>query len=164
MLRPGRARGNLWMLPPPTARNFCPPPLPQDNLTGTPTTCWRCGPQALDTLWRLLRLLGRYHHIPTAHATPEQHRWLHTHFERASAENTATVVWEPSAEAKCRFHQGTWVTKHPAITLPVLAKRRSATPEAPAYPVKHRCSQVEDRQTIEWTTFHPQKAFLLRYA
>ena len=46
-LRPGRARGNLWMLPPPTARPFCPPPLSQDKLTGTPTTCWRCGPQAL---------------------------------------------------------------------------------------------------------------------
>ena len=29
--QPGRARGNLWTLPPPTARNFCPPPLPQDK-------------------------------------------------------------------------------------------------------------------------------------
>ena len=38
-LRPGRTRGNLWMLPPPTARNFCPLPLKQDKLTGTPTTC-----------------------------------------------------------------------------------------------------------------------------
>ena len=26
-LRPGRARGNLWMLPPPTAHPFCSPPL-----------------------------------------------------------------------------------------------------------------------------------------
>ena len=43
-LPPGRARGNLWMLPPPTARSFCWPPLPQNKLTGTPTTCWRCGP------------------------------------------------------------------------------------------------------------------------
>ena len=48
-LRPGRARGTLWVLPPPTARPFCPPPLSQDKLTGTPTTCWRCGPQALAT-------------------------------------------------------------------------------------------------------------------
>ena len=38
-LRPGRARGNLWMLPPATARPFCRPPLSQDKLTGTPTTC-----------------------------------------------------------------------------------------------------------------------------
>ena len=35
--------------------------------------------------------------------------------------------------------------------------------EAPAYPVKHRCSQVEDWQTVEWTTFHPQKVYLLQY-
>ena len=40
------------------------------------------------------------------------------------------------------------------------AKHRSATPEAPAYPVQHRCSQVQDWQTIECTTFHPQKAYL----
>ena len=58
-LRPGRARGNLWMLPPPTVRPFCPPPLSQDKLTGTPTTCWRCGPQALATPWPLLQLLAR---------------------------------------------------------------------------------------------------------
>ena len=38
-LRPGRAGGILWMLPPSTARPFCPPPLSQDKLTGTPTTC-----------------------------------------------------------------------------------------------------------------------------
>ena len=45
-LRPHRACGSLWMLPPPTARPFCPPPPSQDKLTGTPTTRWRCGPQA----------------------------------------------------------------------------------------------------------------------
>ena len=60
-LQPGRAHGNLWMLPPPTARNFCPPPLSQDKLTGTPTTCWRCEPQALATPWPLRQLLARYH-------------------------------------------------------------------------------------------------------
>ena len=48
-LQPGRARGSLWMLPPPTARPFCSPPLSQVKLTGTPTTCWRCGPQAVAT-------------------------------------------------------------------------------------------------------------------
>ena len=162
-LRPGRARGNSWMLPPPTARNFCPPPLSQDKLTGTPTTCWKCEPQVLATPWPLLQLLARYHHRPTAHATPEQHRWLHTHFEQASAEDTATVAWEPSAAAEWRFHRGPWDTKHPAITFPVQAKHRSTTSEAPAYPVKHRCSQVQDWQTVEWTTFHPQKAYLLQY-
>ena len=52
--RPGRAGGSLWMLPPPTARPLCPPPLSQDKLTGTPTTCSRCGPHALATLWCLL--------------------------------------------------------------------------------------------------------------
>ena len=69
----------------------------------------------------------------------------------------------PSAAAEWRFHRGTWDTKHPAITFPVLAKHRSATREAPAYPVKHRCSQVQDGQTVEWRTFHPQKAYLLQY-
>ena len=39
-LRPGKAQGNLWMLPPPTASKFCPMPLPQDPLTDIPTTCW----------------------------------------------------------------------------------------------------------------------------
>ena len=162
-LRPGTARGNLWMLPPPTARNFCPPLLSQDKLTGTRTTCWRCGPQALATPWPFLRLLARYHHIPTAHATPEQPRWLHTHFEQASVKDTATVAWGPSTAAEWRFQLGTWDTKHPAITVPVLGKHRSTTPEATAYPVKHRCSQVQDWQTVEWTKFHPQKAYLLQY-
>ena len=45
----------------------------------------------------------------------------------------------------------------------MLAKHCSATPEAPVYPVKHRCSQVQDWQTVERTTFHPQKAYLLQY-
>ena len=162
-LRPGRARGNLWMLPPPTARPFCPLPLSQDKLTGTPTTGWRCAPQALATRWPLLQLLARYHPMPTADATPEQHRWLHTHFERAAERDTATVALDPSAQAEWRFHRGTWDTQHPAINFPVLAKQRSATPEAPAYPVKHRCSQVQDWQTVEWTTFHPQTVYLLQY-
>ena len=73
------------------------------------------------------------------------------------------MAWGPSAEAEWRFHQGKWDTKHPAITFLVLAKHRSATPEAPAYPVKHRCSQVQDWQTVERTTSHPQKADLLQY-
>ena len=141
-LRPGRAHGNLWMLLPPTARNFCPPPLPQDALTGTPTNCWRCPPQVLATPCPLLQLLARYHHTLTAHGTLEQHRWLHTHFEQASAGDTATVAWGPSTAAEWTFHRGTWHTKHPAITSPVLAKHRSTTPEAPAYPVKHRRSRV----------------------
>ena len=161
--RPGRARGNLWMLPPPTARPFCPPPLSQDKLTGAPTTCLRCGTQALATSRPLLQLLARYHPMPTAHATPEQHRWLHTHLERAVERDTASVAWGLSAKAEWRFHRGTWDTKHPATTFPVLAKHRSATPDAPAYPVKHRCSLVQDWQTVEWTTFHPQKAYPLQY-
>ena len=45
----------------------------------------------------------------------------------------------------------------------MLTKHRSTTPEAPAYPVEHRCSQVQDWQTIEWTIFHPQKGYLLQY-
>ena len=151
------------MLQPPTARLFCPPPLPQDKLTGTPTTCWRCGPQALAAPWPLLQLLVGYHPISSAHATPEQHRRLQTHFQHAAVKNTGTVAWGPSAAAGCRFHRGTWDTKHPAITFLVLAKHRSATPEAPAYPGKHRCSQVQDWQTVECTTFHPQKAYLLQY-
>ena len=101
--------------------------------------------------------------MPTAHATPEQHRWLHTHFEQAAERDTATVAWGPSAKAEWRFQRGRWDTEHPAITFPVLAKHCSATPEAPAYPVKHRCSQVQDWQTVEWTTFHPKTAYLLQY-
>ena len=162
-LRPGRARGNLWMLPPPTARPFCPPPLSHDKLMGDPTPCWRCVPQVLASPWPLLQVLARYRPMPAAHATEEQHRWIHTHLERAAERSTATVAWDPSAKAEWRFCRGTWDTKHPAITFPVLAKHRSATPEAPAYPVKHRCSQVQDWQTVEWTTFQPQKAYLPQY-
>ena len=106
-LRPGRAGGNLWMLPPPTARPFCPPPLSQDKLLGTPTTCWRCGPHVLATPWPLLQLLARYHPMQAAHATPEQHRWLHTHFKRAAERDTATVAWGPSTRAEWRFHRAT---------------------------------------------------------
>ena len=107
--------------------------------------------------------LARYHHIPTAHATPEQHRWLHTHFERASPKDRATVTRGPSPAAEWRFHRGAWDTKHPAITFLVLAKHRSTTPETFAYPVKHRFSQVQDWQTVEWPTFDPQKAYLLQH-
>ena len=91
-LRPGRAVGNLRMLPPPTARPFCPPLLSQDKLMDTPTTFWRCGP--------LLQLLARYRPMPRAHTTPEQHRWLHTQFERAAESDTATVSWGPSARVE----------------------------------------------------------------
>ena len=105
-LGPGRAHGSLWMLPPPTAGPFCPQPLSEDKLTGTPTTCWRCGPQGLAGPWPILQLLARYHPIPTAHA-PEQHRWLHTHLERAAERDTATMVWGPSAATEWRFHRGT---------------------------------------------------------
>ena len=115
------------------------------------------------TPWPLLQLLARYHPMPRAHATPEQHRWLHTHFERAAERDTATVAWGRGAKAEWIFHRGTRDTQHPAITFSVLAKHRSATLEAPAYPVKHRCSQVQDWQTVEWTTFHPQTAYLLQY-
>ena len=101
--------------------------------------------------------------MPTADATTEQHRWLHTYFERAAERDAATVAWGPSAKAEWRFHRGRWDPKHPDITFLVLAKHRSATPEAPAYPVKHRCSQVHDWQTVEWTTFQPQIAYLLQY-
>ena len=91
-LRPGETQGNLWMLPSPTARKFNPPALQQDPLTGTPTTCWRCGPQALATPWPILQLLARHHRTPTAHATPEQHQWLHTHFEPAPVDVLATLT------------------------------------------------------------------------
>ena len=37
-LRPDKAEGNLWMLPRPTARQFCRTLLSQDPLTGVPTT------------------------------------------------------------------------------------------------------------------------------
>ena len=73
------------------------------------------------------------------------------------------MAWSLSAKAEWRFHRGTWDTKNPAITFPVLAKHCSTTPEAPAHPVKHRCTQVQDWRTVEWTTFHPQKAYLLLY-
>ena len=68
----------------------------------------------------------------------------------------------PGAAAEWRFDRDVWDTKHPAITFLVLAKHRSTTAEAPAYPVKHRCSQVQEWQTVKWTTFHPQKAYLLQ--
>ena len=92
-LRSGKAQGNLWMLPSPTARKSCPPLLPQDALTGIATTGWRCGPHALATPWAILQLLARHHHTRTAHAAPEQHRWLHTHFQQARADMSATVTW-----------------------------------------------------------------------
>ena len=73
------------------------------------------------------------------------------------------MAWGPSAKAEWRFQRGTWDTQHPAINSPVLAKHRSATPEASAYPVKHRCSQVQDWQIVEWTTFRQQTAYPLQY-
>ena len=79
-LRPKKAEGNLWMLPPSTAHKFQPPPLLCYPLTGTATTCCRCGPHSLATLWPILRLLARHHRTPTAYATQEQHGLLHTHF------------------------------------------------------------------------------------
>ena len=108
-------------------------------------------------------MLAHYHRTQTAHATTEQQRCLHTHFEQASSEDTATVAWGPNTTAVWRFHRVTGDTKHPAITFPVLANHCSTTPGAPAHPVKHHCSQVQDWQTIERATFHPQKVYLLQY-
>ena len=143
----GKAQGNLWMPPPPTARQFCPPRLPQDRLTAIPTTCWRCGPDALATTWPILQPLARQKHTPTAHATPEQQLWLHTHFEPAPAGTLATVIWQLNTQAEWRVHRGAFRTRHPALTYPVLAKHRSKTPEAPAYPTKQRCLKQNARNT-----------------
>ena len=129
-----------------------------------PTTCLRCGPHALATRWPILQMLARHHHTPTAHATPEQPPLLHTHFKPAPAGMLATVKWQPNVPAEWRVQRGAFRTKHPALTYPVLAKHRSATPEAPAYPTKHRCSrEVPETQTIDWTTYHPKLAYLLQY-
>ena len=104
------------------------------------------------------------HHTPTAHATPEQPQLLHTHFERAPADMLATVTWRPNTPAEWCIHRETFHTKHPALTYPVLAKHRSTTAEAPAYPAKHRCSRrVPETQAIEWTTYHLTRAHLLQY-
>ena len=152
------------MLPPPTARKFSPPPLLQDQLTGIPTSCWRCGPHALATPWPILQLLARDHHTPTAHATPEQHQWLHTHFEPAPADMLATVTWQPNTPAEWRIDPEAFSTKHPALTYPVLAKHRRTTSEAPAYPTKHRCSRgVPETHTSLWTTYHPKRAYLVKH-
>ena len=159
-LRPGKTQGNLWMLPPSTARKFHPPLFPQDPLRGTPTTCLQCGPLALAGPWPILQLLARQHHTPMAPTTPEQHQWLHTHFEPAPADGLATVTWESDTTAEWLIQLGMFHTKHPDLTSPVLARHRSTTPEAPAYPVKHRCLRgVPETQTIEWTTYHPKWAF-----
>ena len=163
-LRHGKAQGSLWMLPPPRARKFCPPPLPQDLLTGIPSTCWRCGPHALVTPWPIVPLLVRHHHTPTAHAPPEQHPGLYTHFKPAPADMLAAVTWQPNTPAGWCIHRGTFSTKRPALTYPVLAKQSSTTPEAPAYPTKHRCSRkVPETQTIDWTTYHPKRVYQLQY-
>ena len=163
-LRPGKAQGNLSMLAPPTARRFCPPPLAQDPLTGMPTTCWRCGPHALAKPGPIFQLLARHHHTPTARATPEQHRWLHTHFELAPTGTLATVTWQPNAPAQWRIHQGTLRTERPTLIYPVLAQPHSTAPEAPAYPTKRCCSrEVQETQTIEWTAYHLKRTYLLQY-
>ena len=78
-------------------------------------------------------------------------------------EDTATVAWGPKTTAEWRFYRGACDTKQPAITFPLLAKHRSTTPEAPAYLVKRHCPEVQDWQTIEWTKFHPQKAYVLKH-
>ena len=140
-LRPGKAQGKLWMLPPFTAHKFCPPLLPRDPLTGISTTCSRCGPHALATPWPMLQLLARYHHTPTAHATPEKQRWLDMHFKLGPAGMLATVTWQPNTPAEWSIHPGAFRTRQPALTYPVLAKYRSTMPEAPAYPTKHVCSR-----------------------
>ena len=76
----------------------------------------------------------------------------------------ATVTWRPDTTAEWRIHRETFNTKHPPLTYPVLAKHRSATPEAPVHRVKHRClNAVPEKQTIEWTTYHPKQAYLLQY-
>ena len=51
----------------------------------------------------------------------------------------------------------------PSRCWPNTAAPHYSTLQAPAYQVNHRCSQVQDWQTVEWTTFHPQKAYLLQY-
>ena len=148
---------------PPTARKFHLLLLPQDALTDKNTTCWRCCPEALATPWPILPMLARYHHAPTTNATPKQHRWLHTLCGPAPADAPASIAWGPDATAELRIHQGTLNTKHPAITYPVIAEHRSATPEVSAHSMKHHCSHaVPEEQTIDWTRYHPKNACLLQ--
>ena len=52
-------------------------------------------------------------------------RWLHTHFEPAHAGKLVTVTWQPNTSAEGRVHRGSFRTKRPALTYPVLAKHRS---------------------------------------
>ena len=163
-LRPSKAQSNLWMLPLPTARKFCPPPLPQDAMTGIFITCWRCEPHALATPWLILQLLARHQHTPTAHATLEQHRWLHTHFEPALANMLGMVTLQPNIAAEWRIQRGTFRTKRCPLNYPVPAKHRRTAPEAPVYPAKHLCSREgRETQTIKWTTYHLRRAYLLEY-
>ena len=76
----------------------------------------------------------------------------------------ATVTWQPTSPAEWGVTRGAFSTKRPALTYPVLAKHRSTTPEAPAYPTKHHCSRgVLETKTIEWKTYHPKRAYLLQY-
>ena len=121
-LRPSKEQGNLEMIRPPRACKFEPLPLPQDPLTGTSATCCQCGPQPPAKPWPILWLLVRHHHAPIAHATPEQHRWLHTHFEPAPADILPTVTWGPDATAEWQIHRGTLHTKHGTITYLVIAR------------------------------------------
>ena len=131
---------------------------------GQPHHLWQCGPQTLATPWPIIQLLAQHNHAPTAHATPEQHQWLHMHFELASADVPARVTWKPDTTAEWRIHRETFHTKHTAVTYPLLAKHRSTTPEAPACPVKHRCSRgVPETRTIERTTYNPKRAYVLQY-
>ena len=133
-LRRSKAQGNLWMLPTPTALKFHPPPLPQQPLMGKRTICWKRAPQAMTTPWPILQPLARYHHARTAHTTPEQHGWLHTHLDPAPADVLATVAGGLDATAELRIHRGTLNTKQPAITYLVIAKHRSPTPKPPRTP------------------------------
>ena len=161
-LQPGKSQDNLWMLIAPRACNNHPPPLPQDPLTGKSTTCWRWGPQALATPWPILQLLAQHQHTRMAHATPEQHRWLHTHFEPAPADVLATVAWTPDTTAERCIHRGMFHSKHPAISTRWWQSTAGQHQKPPGTPYPG-WRAVPKKQTIKWTTSHPKRAYLLQY-
>ena len=161
--RPGRVQGNLWMLSPPTAHPFCPPPLLQDKQTSTPTSCWRCGPQALATPWPLLL----YWRAITPYQRPTLPQINTSGYTRTSnGPRRGTRPQWRGAPAPRRVgdsigEPGTPSTQpSPSQYWPNTAAPRLRPPPTR---LNTDAPKVQDWQTVEWTTFHPQKTYLLQY-
>ena len=148
------------------------PPLRHDD-QGIPSTCWHCGPAALDTPWPLLHLIPTQYHTPTAATTKDQLPWPCPRFHIVPPGCAARLAWSRTPTAEWTVTSGQTEPESIAIEYNRCDPHRAGPHEEPICPQHHKCpplrgdkEEKERRQTITCQRFHANTGYLfhLMYA